>query len=73
MHVKGALLKLYLKIISLQSTEPRHLSANVFLDILFTELNSHLPSGPVHPYRLAESISNFRGLWCTFSVLFYFE
>ena len=36
-------------------------------------LNPHLPSGPVHPYQLDKSISNFRGVWCTFSFLFYFE
>ena len=34
-------------------------------------INPHLPSGPVHPYQLDESIFNFRGAWCTFSVLFY--
>ena len=28
--------------------------------------NPHLPSVPVHPYQLDESISNFRGVWCTF-------
>ena len=36
-------------------------------------INPYLPSGPVHPYRLDESISNFRDVWCTFSFLFYFE
>ena len=36
-------------------------------------MNPHLPSGPVHPYQLDESIYNFRGGWCTFSFLFYFE
>ena len=36
-------------------------------------INPHLPSGPVHPYQLDESISKFRGVWCTFSFLFYFE
>ena len=30
-------------------------------------MNPHLPSGPVHPYQLDESIPNFRGVWCTFS------
>ena len=24
-------------------------------------------SGPIHPYQMDESISNFRGFWCTFS------
>ena len=28
-------------------------------------LNPHLPSGPVHPYQLEASISNFKGGWCT--------
>ena len=36
-------------------------------------LNPHLPSGLFHPYQLDESISNFRGVLCTFSFLFYFE
>ena len=35
-------------------------------------LNPHLPSGIFHPYQLDESISNFKGVWCTFSFLFYF-
>ena len=25
-----------------------------------------LSSGPVHPYQLDETFSNFRGVWCTF-------
>ena len=29
-----------------------------------------MPGGPVHPYQLDESISNFRGVWCAFSFLF---
>ena len=33
-----------------------------------TSINIHLPSGPVHPYKLDESISNSRGIWCTFSI-----
>ena len=36
-------------------------------------INPHLPSRPVHPYQLDESISNFRGVWFSFSFLFYFE
>ena len=36
-------------------------------------LNPNLPSGLVHPYKLDKSISNFRGLWCTNSFLFYYE
>ena len=36
-------------------------------------VNPHLPSGPIHPYQLDESISSFRDVWCTFSLLFYFE
>ena len=35
--------------------------------------NPHLPSGPIHPYQLEESISNFRAVWGTFSFLFCFE
>ena len=38
-----------------------------------SNFNPHLPSGPVHPYQLDESISNFRGVWCTFPFLLYFE
>ena len=33
--------------------------------------NPNLLSGPVHPYQLGESVSNFRGGWGTFSLLFY--
>ena len=44
-----------------------------FYFVFIVDLNPHLPSGPVHPYQLDESISNFRGVWCTFSFLFYFE
>ena len=36
-------------------------------------INPHLPSGPVHPYQLEESIPKFRGVWHSFSFLFYFE
>ena len=36
-------------------------------------VNPHLPSGLFHPYQLDESISNFRGVRCTFSFLFDFE
>ena len=36
-------------------------------------INPHLPSGPVHPYQLEESISNFTDVCRTFSFLFYFE
>ena len=36
-------------------------------------VNPHLPSGPVHAFQLDESVSSFRGVWCTFSFLFYFE
>ena len=32
--------------------------------------NRYLPSGPVHPYPLDESISNFRGV-CLFVLRFY--
>ena len=37
------------------------------------EINPYTLSGPVHPYQLDESISNFRGAWFTFSILIYFE
>ena len=43
------------------------------LTIVFMHFNPQLSNGPVHPYQLDESISNFRGVWCTFSFLFYFE
>ena len=36
-------------------------------------INPHLPSGPVHPCQLKESIPDIRGVWCTFSFLFYFK
>ena len=35
--------------------------------------NPYLPNGLFHPHQLDESILNFRGVWCTFSFLFYFE
>ena len=38
-----------------------------------TSINPHLPNGPIHPYQLDESISNFRGVRSTFSFLFYFD
>ena len=31
-----------------------------------------MPIGLVHPYHLDESISNFRGVWCTFSFFIVF-
>ena len=37
-----------------------------------TCINPHLPSGLVNLYQLDESISNFKGVWCTFSFLFCF-
>ena len=40
--------------------------------ISFNHVNPHLPSGP-YLYQLDESISNFWGVWCTFSFLFYFK
>ena len=40
---------------------------NVKVGILQSVSNPHLPGGPVHPYQLDKSISNLRGLWCTFS------
>ena len=36
-------------------------------------INPHLPSGPVHPYQLDESISSIRGVWCTFSFFIIFR
>ena len=36
-------------------------------------LNPHLPSGSIQSYQLDVSISNHRGVWCTFSLLFFFE
>ena len=37
------------------------------------EVNPHLPIGPVHTYQLDQSISNFRGVWCTFFVFILFR
>ena len=34
-------------------------------------LRSHLPSGPVHPYQVDESISNFRGLVYVFIFILF--
>ena len=36
-------------------------------------INPHLPSGPIHPYQLDESISNFRGVWCPFFIFILFR
>ena len=41
---------------------------SLWILILYTFLNPNLPSGPVHPYQLEESISNFRGVWCTYFI-----
>ena len=51
-------------------------ATRIFLQTVVSKtknINPHLPSGPVHPYQLEESISNFRGEWRTFSFLLYFE
>ena len=48
-------------------------SYNHALNFIPKYIYPYLPSGPVHPYQLDESISNFRGLWCTFLFLYYFE
>ena len=34
--------------------------------------NPYLPSGLFHPYQMDESISDFRGAWCTVLCLFDF-
>ena len=36
-------------------------------------VNPYLRSGPVHSYQLDDCISDLRGVWCTFSFVFYFE
>ena len=36
-------------------------------------INPHLPSRPVHPYQLEESISNFGGVWHTFFIFILFR
>ena len=36
-------------------------------------VNPYLPSGPLHPYQLDESISNFSDIWCPVSFLLYFQ
>ena len=38
-----------------------------------SQVNQHLPSGPVHPYQLDKSIFNFRGVWCTFFIFMVFR
>ena len=35
-------------------------------------LNPYSPSGIVHPYQMDESISKFRGVWCTFLIFILF-
>ena len=34
---------------------------------------TYLPNGPIHPYQLDGSISNLRGVWCTFSFFILFQ
>ena len=34
--------------------------------------NPYMTNGLFRPYQLDESVFNFRGVWCIFSVLFYF-
>ena len=57
--------------IHLENNAPPNYSWFVVIDGI--ALNPYLPSGIFHPYQLDESISIFRGGWCTFSFLFYFE
>ena len=40
---------------------------NLFMD----DLNPYLLNGLGHFYHLDESISNFRGVWCTLSFVSY--
>ena len=56
------------------------LAPNILLLCYFREetkrdifLNPHLPSTPVHPYKLDVSIFNFRGIRCTFSFFILFR
>ena len=51
------------------TVEKTIVNENRFMSITYP----HLPSGLFHPYQLVEPISNFRGVWCTFSFLFYLE
>ena len=44
-----------------------------FRQVSLLTVYPHLPSEPIHPYELDESISKFRCVWCTFSFLFYFK
>ena len=41
-------------------------------DASWLVIDPHLPIGPVHPYQMDESISNFRGVWCTFFIFIIF-
>ena len=53
---------------------PKQLFNSVFRSVKSNmTINPHLPSGPVHPYQLDESVSNFMGVWCTFPFLFFYE
>ena len=38
---------------------------------VYNDFNLHLPNGLSYHYHLDESISSFRGIWCTVSFLFY--
>ena len=40
---------------------------------VMTPLNLHSPSGPVHPYQLNESISNFMCVRCIFFICILFR
>ena len=41
-------------------------------DIIIHAINPYLPSGLFHPYQVDESISIFRGGWCTFFIFILF-
>ena len=47
-----------------------HLAPHVLCPVSF--LNPYLHNGLAHPNQMDKSISNFGGIWCTFSFLLHF-
>ena len=62
----------YLKILNVKSFVSEILKQSFVSEVLKQNLiHTYLSSG--HPYQSNESFSSFRGVWCTFSVLFDFN
>ena len=65
-------LNLHCRVNNIRSLRKQFWSFFFFGGMVFIMFNPHLPSGPVHPYQLDESISIFRSAWCIFFILILF-